>query len=284
MHSRQHYQPLMGQDLALSAEVLMGWLTRDFWTGEVVDDEHPRSETAYQLVRPGVALLRLSGALGLRESWCCPLSYDMVVGAVESAVSDLAVGALVVQAEGPGGFVGPLLSASARIRKAVASRGIPVYVHTQAQCMSAWSFLAQSIAGNGGTVSCEMPAQVGMMGVYRVLGFTGGALEQAGIKVRYVSAGTHKVDLFPELDPDAPEQVAAIARAKGQVDAIYDALCRDAGIGLAMRRGVAPDEGYALIRGQDSLSYIGTQEAIDAGVVDRVATLDEILDTAASAV
>lgn len=266
---------LIGQTLALAPATLRAWLEVDWWDN-IYESSAPGSNQLYTMPRPGVAMVSFSGPVGFGHAW--GLTYDHVVTAVAQALQDLTVRHLVVRAEGPGGAVPGLLAACEQIRRLTAQRKIPVTVHTTSSCCSAWAFLASVLACNGGQWVAEPTAHVGNMGLYRLLDFCGSALEKAGIQVVYVSAGAHKVDLFGELPPSTD----ALARAQAQVDEIYELLCIDAGRGLAARRGISPKEGYALIRAQESRTYIGNAEAIAAGVIDRVALLDIILDEAAA--
>ena len=267
---------LAGQMLALAPASLRSWIQVD-WDGEVYESTTPASNQTYTMPRPGVALVSFCGAVGFGPySW--GLSYEAIEAAIEQPINDLSVRHLVIRAEGPGGMVPGLLASTARLRKLTARRRIPITVHTSAQCCSAWAFLASTLACNGGQWVADPTAHVGNMGLYQVLEFYGAALEKAGVQIVYVSAGAHKVDLFGELPPSTE----ALARAQTQVDEIYDLLCADAGMGLALRRGITPQEGYALIKAQQSRTYIGNQEAIDAGVIDRVALLDTVLDEAAA--
>lgn len=268
---------LIGQTLALSPATLRAWLQVDWWDGQLYEDSTPGSKQMYTMPRPGVAMVSFAGPVGFGPyGW--GLTYDHVEAAIAQPLQDLTVRHLVVRIEGPGGMVPGLLAACARIRRLTAQRRIPVTVHTSGQCTSAWAFLASSLACNGGQWVADPTANVGNMGLYRLLDFHAGALEKAGVQIVYVSAGAHKVDLFGELPPNTE----ALARSQAQIDEIYELLCIDAGKGLAARRGITPQQGYALIRAQESRTYIGNAEAITAGVIDRVALLDTILDEAAA--
>lgn len=276
-HRKFDPRTLIGQTLALSPATLRAWLQIDYWDGQLYEDSNPTSSQTYTMPRPGVAMVSFAGPVGFAPfTW--GLTYDHIEAAIAQPLQDLSVRHLVVRAEGPGGTVSGLLSACARIRKLTAQRKIPITVHTSAQCCSAWAFLASTLACNGGQWVAEPTASVGNMGLYRLLDFYGQALEKAGIQIVYVSAGAHKVDLFGELPPSTE----ALARSQAQVDEIYELLCVDAGMGLAARRGITPQQGYALIRAQESRTYIGNAEAIAAGVIDRVALLDVVLDEAAA--
>lgn len=268
---------LIGQTLALFPATLRAWIDVDWWTGDVYESTTPGSKQTYTMPRPGVAMVSFSGPIGFGPGmW--GLTYDHIEAAIAQPLQDLSVRHLVIRAEGPGGMVPGLLQSCARIRRLTAQRRIPVTVHTTGQCYSAWAFLASTLACNGGQWVADPTANVGSMGLYRLLDFCGPALEKAGIQVVYVSAGAHKVDLFGELPPSTE----ALQRVQAQVDEMYELLCIDAGVGLAARRGISPKEGYALIRAQESRTYIGNAEAITAGVIDRVALLDTVLDEAAA--
>lgn len=274
--TRHKFDPraLIGQTLALSPAALMSWIQTD-WDGTPYESTTPHSNLTYTMPRKGVAMVSFYGAIGFGPfSW--NLTYDQLEHAISQPLNDLSVEHLVIRAEGPGGMVAGLLNANARLRKLTARRKIPITVHTSGQCCSAWAFLASTLACNGGEWVAEPSASVGNMGLYTMLAFHYRKLQQDGIDIRYVSAGAHKIDLFGELPPSDD----ALRREQSQIDEIYEILCQDAGIGLAARRGISPEEGYRLIRAQESRTYIGNQEAIDAGVIDRVALLETVLDEA----
>ena len=285
----RHPQPLVGQFLSLDPVVAHAmhqdysvWV-RTGWTGDAVSEEQKISGPLHEYVRPGVALLKFSGVTVMEQwsTWGPEIVYATLERAIEEAFAALATAHLVVQLESPGGFCSSLLASCERIRRITSMRKIPVSVHTQGQCTSAGAILAAAICSNKrGRITSEMAVRVGNIGMYRLLTFTRRALEEAGIDVRYVAAGSHKVDLFPELPPDDQ----AFKREQAQVEEIYEAICRAVGLYRSTALGISPEEGYRLVRGQDSRTYIGNQEAIDNGVIDAVMTLDQVLDEAADAV
>lgn len=286
----RHPTSIIGHTLSLDPVVArdihrayLSWVRNDMWTGSAIDDEHPGAAQLHQFIRPGVALLRFSGCTAMQQ-WTFygdEIVYTTLEQCIEKAMQDLAVAHLVVQLESPGGVVSSLLASCERIRRLTAIRKIPVSVHVQGQCTSAGAILASAIASNKrGQITAEISARLGNIGVYRLYSFVRRALEEAGVDVRYVAAGGHKVDLFPELPPDD----IAFTREQAQVEEIYEAICQAVGLYRSTQLGISPDEGYRLVRGQDSRTYIGNQEAIDNGVIDAVMTLDQALDEAADAV
>lgn len=277
--TRHRFDPraLIGQTLALSPAALQAWIKSDPYTNELYDSETPLSNQPYTMARPGVALIQIDGVLMFGAEPFFRMTYERIERAIAMALDDLQVHHLVVQLETPGGVCAGLMACVAKIRKLASRRKIPITVHTSGSCCSAGAFLASSLACNGGMWVADPGAdQVGMMGIYRCRSFNAVAIAQEGIELRYVAAGEYKVAGFAALGPDSE----FLARDQVQVNEIYEMLCVDAGIGLAARRGISPEEGYRLIRAQESRTYIGNQEAIDAGVIDRVALLETVLDEA----
>ena len=235
----------------------------------------PSSRPSMRTLPAGVAELYIDGPLSYGLSW--GYSYADVELALAEVLNDLSVRHIVVRLESPGGDVPGLIASCRRMRAMIARRGIPVSVHTSSMCLSAGAIMAHALAANGGQVVAEPTARVGNLGLYQILVDSTQMDEETGVKLIYVSAGGHKTDLYPgsTLDPDA------VARVQAQVDGMYEILCRETAGWLAARRQIEPEQAYALVRGQDSLTYSGGDEAIQAGACDSVMYLDELLAWAA---
>lgn len=223
-----------------------------------------------------VGVMSVSGVLG--SGWGS-VSYDAVVGAFAALVDDLGVEAVVVEWDSPGGEVARMIPAAERLRALSELRDIPVYCHAT-ECCSAAYIIASAMVTKGGQITADIAARVGQMGVRTGVVSREKMLRDAGFDIRLIGAGEHKNDGMPEL----PIDEAVVARLQSQTNEIYEALCVSVGADLARRRGISPDEGARMLRAQQSLSYIGNQEAIDAGVIDAVASLDQTIEMALGAV
>lgn len=230
----------------------------------------------------GVALWRISGVLTEEPEWTYwgwSADYGSIVDVLAQVLADMRVERVVVKLESGGGMVPGLFNAMQMAQKIVASSGKRVDVYSEVQCLSAASILASALVGNGGELVSGPHAEQGMQGLYRRAVFIKSMLEKYGEDVRYYFAGDHKVDLFAELEP-TPE---AEAYVQGQIDRIYGEICDAVGANRAAAWGVDPAAASALVRAQQSRIYTG-QAAVDAGVVDRIAFLDEILTAPAATV
>lgn len=223
-------------------------------TGDGEDgDEIPSSP--YEMIAPGVAAVRLHGIIGRNlsslEMMCggCDLAY--VDEALELALADVAVAAVVLDVDSPGGTVGGVAEFAAKIGELSAASGKTVCAYASGNCCSA----AYWIACGCDFIACSPSSDVGSIGVYMALVDESENWAKDGYKLVLIKSGEFKAAGI------AGSKVtdAQIALWQADVDYIY---AQFSGAVKAARPGVKEDA----LQGQ---VFYGPR-AMDAGLVDKI--------------
>ncbi len=193
--------------------------------------------------------------------------FDFLVGGTrldalgevfDRLIADKAVGAIVLDIDSPGGVVYGVTEMAAKIR---AARGVkPVVAVANSVAASA----AYAIASAAETLVATPSGVVGSIGILQFHTDTTAAEEAEGIKTTVISAGEHKAERLVTLNDDAK------AAMQQEVDARYATFLSD----VAKGRGVTATvvrQTYGKGR------TVNASDALAVGMVDRVATLDEVL-------
>jgi ClpP class serine protease len=115
-------------------------------------------------------------------------------------------------------------------------------------------------------IVAPVSALLGSIGVFAIHEDLSKALEQEGIKLTHISAGKYKTD----GNSAEPLSDSARARIESHVAATYERMTAD----IALGRGITP----AVVRASYGEGAVVTaSEALAAGMVDRIATLDDTL-------
>lgn len=252
---------LGGEALALDRR----WLAR-FEGGGTVEGQRlaPQTERALARRAGAVAVLPVNGIITAKpsvwEEFGLAVSAATVGSRLQAAVDDPEVKAIVLDIDSPGGGVAGVEELAAEIRTMREQK--PIIAHANYLAASAAYWLASSAT----QIDAAPSAMVGSVGVYVMHVDYSSALDQAGIKLTFISAGEHKVEGNPyePLGDDARETLQAM------VDGVYGVFVRD----VAAGRGVtasAVQEGYGQGR------VLSAREALVAGMIDRVRPLSETL-------
>lgn len=219
----------------------------------------------YSVEPGGIAVLRLSGVMAPKANLFLRvsggISTQLASQQIESAVADARVRGIVLAIDTPGGNVVGVPEFADTIRWAADQK--PLVVHTDNQLCSAgyWSgSAANAIYISGPVVS------VGSIGVVVDRAYD----PQARERTESIAAGRYK----RLAKPNEPLSDEARAVVQADVDYVYT-LFVDA---VAQHRGVTPEQ--VLERMADGRVFRG-QQAIDAGLVDGVSTLDALVQSMA---
>lgn len=212
-----------------------------------------------------VAVLPVRGPLihradDVAEWWLGALSTERLSGWFNAAINDKAVGAIVLDVESPGGTVAGLSEAAATI---AAGRGKkPVIAVANAEAASAAFYLASAATEFAATPS----AMVGSVGtVWQHVDYSK-ALENEGIKVSIIRAGANKW----AVNPFEPLSDAGRAEMQAVVDGYYSEFVRDVSKNRGVSKSVVEERfGQGLM--------FKAEEALSRGMIDRVATMEEII-------
>lgn len=181
---------------------------------------------------------------------------DRLIGAIAEAAADPEVGTIVLDVASPGGSVEGVPEAAAALRGFQSAKPIIGVANSQAASAAYW-LIAQA-----NEVVVTPSGEVGSVGVYSLHLDWSRALDADGITPTLISAGEHKV----EGNPYEPLSDEARARIQFEVDHFYSLFRAD------IRRGRG-----ARLSDDGSGRSLLPQEALKAGLVDRIDTLDAVL-------
>lgn len=187
------------------------------------------------------------GLMGFREEFA-------------AAIADSEVGAVVLDVDSPGGGVDLVPETAADIREARGQKPIVAVANTLAASGAYW------IAAQADEVVITPSGEAGSIGVYMVHEGWSGFNEKMGIVPTYISAGKYKT----EGNLDEPLSDVAREAWQGKVDSLYTMFVDD----VAAGRGVSADQ---VVGGYGEGRSLLAVNAVEAGLADRVATMDDVL-------
>lgn len=257
---------------------MLGYRSRGFrLSREEIDERIGDRQAAFAARRArtgttgAVAVLPLYGVLapkaGLVNGASSPAGtgLDAFAQMFRSAMSDPAVGSILIDIDSPGGQVDGVPEVAKMIRDERGQKPIVALANTCAASGAYW------IASACDEVVVSPSGEVGSIGVYCAHQDLSGALEQDGVKVTLVSAGKFKVEGNP-FEPLSEEALAAI---QADVDSIYADFLADVAKGRGITAATVQSdygEGRTLL----------ARSALKAGMVDRVGTFQDTVNRLAS--
>ena len=210
----------------------------------------------------GVAVIPVVGSLVRRTMGLEPASgftsYAEIAGMVDAAISDPSVEGILLDIDSPGGEAGGVFELSERIRAADAVK--PIWAVASDAAYSA----AYAIGCATSRLVVTRTGGVGSIGVIAMHVDQTARDAQQGYRYTPITAGEQKNDFSPheKLGPDAH------ARLQAEVDRLYGLFVTHV---AAMRRLDAE-----AVRATDAGIYFG-EEAVSAGLVDAVGSLDSVI-------
>ena len=223
-----------------------------------------RAPARGQAAPGGIAVVPVSGPI---VEW--PGDIDMCEGGTASRVvsrqlleaeADETVGQVLMVFNTPGGSVYGTKECADIINRVKAKK--PVYGVAQSLSASAGYWLLSQCT----EAYCTPGGEVGSIGVYSAHQCVQKALEMAGVDVKLFSAGKYKVEGNP-FEPMSEE--AAAYQLKRAQD--YYAMFTQA---VAKGRGKPID---AVRTGMGEGRVLGAEDALAAGMIDGIATMDDVL-------
>ena len=194
----------------------------------------------------------MSGATSL-ESW--GQTFDALVASAE-------ISTIVIDVDSPGGSVSYTEETAAKIARGAAQKTVIACANPICGSGAYW------LASQASELVMTPSGMVGSIGVINGHEDISGLQEKLGIKTTLVHSGKNKV----ELSPFTPLSDAARADLQAKCETTYnkfvDAVASGRGVSTATVRSPEWGEGRVLF----------ADEALRVGMVDRVATLQEVLD------
>ncbi len=229
--------------------------------------ENPPQE-GYEVVK-GVAILPIQGVMAKRMNMFSQISggmsTELVARDLRAALADPAVHAIILDTDSPGGTVAGTPELAALVHAARDQKPIVAHVNGTMASAAYWvGSAARQIFISSGV------SQVGSIGILARHMDVSRAEEARGIKTTLIYAGRYKA-IANEFAPLSEEGRASM---QSHVDYLYSQFVG----AVASHRGVPVST--VLERMADGKVFIGDQ-AIEAGLVDGVSTLEELIDTLA---
>ncbi len=218
----------------------------------------------YENIR-GVAVIEMEGIVAKRMSMFTKISGGISTYQVQeqfqAALSDPKVRAIILNVDSPGGDVNGTADLAGLIHSARGTK--PVVAFTDGMMASAAYWIgsaADQVFISGDT------AQVGSIGVIAAHMDISKAEEASGVKITEITAGKYK-GIASRHAPLSQEGRQAMQE---KVDYIYSVFVGD----IARHRGVSEEQ---VIEGMaEGRVFVGRQ-AVDAGLVDGVSTIEELI-------
>lgn len=255
---------LGGRPLAIAPRALDGLLA----AGPMLDTRQamlPARDAppvaSHSVTGSGIAVVPILGPLVTRGDWLTSLlgasDYGEIASAVEAALADPSVRAVLLEIDSPGGEVGGLFDLVDRLVSLREAAQMPLWAVASESALSA----AFAIASVADRLYVTRTAEVGSIGVVAIHVEESVADVMAGLKWTLVHAGDRKID------GNAHEPLSDTAFSAIQAD--VDVLHADLVALVARNRNMSPDA----VRATEAAIYRG-QRGIDAGLADKLGTVD----------
>ncbi len=221
-------------------------------------------QRGYEVI-DGVAVLPITGVISKRMNLFAQISggvsTELVARDLKAAIADPAVKAIILQIDSPGGTVDGTETLANLVREARATKPTVAFADGMMASAAYWIGSAASEIYISDSV-----AQVGSIGVVATHQDISAAEAARGVKTTEITAGKYKraASQFAPLTESGRQTI------QDQVDSIYSVFVQT----VADNRGVSVE---AVLQDMaDGRVFIGRQ-AIDAGLVDGVSTLDALI-------
>lgn len=211
-----------------------------------------------------VAILPIFGTISQRmnvmSDFSGGTSTEKFTTSFRQAMADSSVKAIVLNVDSPGGTIYGVDELASEIYKARGEKRVVAIANSLSASAAYW------IGSAAEEFSVTPGGEVGSIGVFAAHMDESTALAAEGIKTTLISAGKYKT----EGNPYEPLSEEARTAMQSRVDDYYgmfvDAVARNRGVTAGRVK-----TGYGQGR------VMGAQDALKAGMVDRVATLDQTL-------
>jgi signal peptide peptidase SppA len=205
-----------------------------------------------------VSILPLMGSISQRGGRAA--TTEGLAQMLRQAIDDPRVKSIVLNVDSPGGSIFGIDELASEIYKARGEKRIVAIANSLMASAAYWigSAADELVVTPGG--------EVGSIGVIGTHTDRSRALEKEGIKMTIISAGKYK----SEDSSYSPLSDEARAAMKARIDSYYGMFIET----VARNRGITSARVY-MNYGKGRM--LTAQEALKAGMVDRVATLDQVL-------
>jgi capsid assembly protease len=212
----------------------------------------------------GVAVIPITGVISHRETL-----FSMIFGgtstqrfssALQQALADPSISAIVFDVDSPGGTVDGVPELSSEIFNARGKKPMIACCNAMAASAAYW------IATSADSVLVTPSGQVGSIGVFAAHEDISKALEEEGVKVTLISAGKFKTEGMP-YEPLSAEGRANMQQMVNDFHSMFIAA-------VARNRGVAT---ATVKHGFGEGRMVLAADAVRQGMADGISTLDQTL-------
>lgn len=227
---------------------------------------HRRAQGGFSLARRagGVALIDIEGSLVNRGAWIGAssglVSYEGIAAQIDAALADDEVHSILLDIDSPGGEATGMFAVAQKVREAAAQKRVVAVVNDVA------ASAAYGIACGASEIVISPTSFTGSIGVVMVHMDHSGELKKKGVKPTILQKGANKT----HGHPFGPLTGEAMTSLNQMMTVLYDRFLET----VAEGRGARLDADAA--RATEAGIFVG-QQAIDAGVTDRIGTFDEVL-------
>ncbi len=255
---------ILPDTLAVIVEIANRYFAGEKLSAEEVQTRIHGAQRPADRIAGNVAVLPLFGTIFPRANMmtdvCGATSAERFGAQFDELVKNSGVSAIVLDVDSPGGQVPGIDELSRKIFEARGTKPIVAVANHTMMSAAYW------IGTSADEVVVTPSAYVGSIGVFSIHEDMSAALEKEGIKVSLISEGKYKTEGNP-YEPLSEEARAAIQE---RIAEIHDTFIK----AVARNRGVKPAdvrEGFGQGR------YFGARRAVQLGMADRIATLEETL-------
>lgn len=211
-----------------------------------------------------IAVISLGGMLTQRgnamQAFFGGTSVQGVSAALQAALADDTVGQILIDIDSPGGSVYGVDELANQLLSARQTKPVVGVANSMAASAAYWVGAACS------ELYVTPGGEVGSIGVWQAHQDCSKAYDKAGVKVTLIAAGKYKT----EGNPYAALMRDAQAFMQSRVNDYYGAFTRT----IAKGRGVPLE---AVRNGMGQGRVLGAQDAVKAGLVDGIATIDQVV-------
>uniref|UniRef100_UPI0040486C93 S49 family peptidase n=2 Tax=Yoonia sp. TaxID=2212373 RepID=UPI0040486C93 len=247
-----------GLDVEASDQAAASLPARASLFGNDLAQRHQQGGSQPFAMIDGIAVIEIAGTLVHRGSWIGQssglTSYEGIAAQMQAALGDPAVHGIALDIDSFGGEVAGAFDLADRIRAARAQK--PVHAFVTEHALSAGYVLASQ----ADRIILPRTGAVGSIGVVALHTDMSGALDQKGIAVTLIHAGSHKID----ANPYQPLPVAVHDQMQRELEVVRFLFVETvaAGRGDRLTHAAALATEAAVFRGAD---------AIAAGLADELA-------------
>lgn len=224
---------------------------------------------AQRQAQAGVAVIPVHGTIVPKASVMTQISGGTSIGdlrgMLSQAMQDPDVGSIVFDVDSPGGAVELVPEFASEVRAQRGRKPMLAVSNTMMASAAYW------IASQADEVAVSPSSLTGSIGVFVAHQDLSAAMEELGVKTTYISAGKYKTE------GNSSEPLAAEARdhVQGLVDSAYAMFTGD--VSKGRRVSVASVRG-----GFGEGRVLDAKTAVSEGLADRVATLEQTINRAAT--